>query len=87
MILLLAQTFALNARLMHLTTMLQRERSNKLANLEAVVASIAHEVRQPLACIAVRRRCSQRYLDRTPPDVRKAHNSVWRDSRCQHARQ
>jgi signal transduction histidine kinase len=76
MILLLAQTFALNARLMHLTTMLQRERSNKLANLEAVVASIAHEVRQPLACIAVRGAAAQRYLDRTPPDVRKAHNSV-----------
>jgi signal transduction histidine kinase len=76
MILLLAQTFALNARLMRMTTMLQRERSNKLANLEAVVASIAHEVRQPLACIAVRGAAAQRYLDRTPPDVRKAHNSV-----------
>jgi signal transduction histidine kinase len=76
MIFLLAQTFALNARLMHVTTMLQHERSNKVANLEAVVASIAHEVRQPLASIAVRGSAARRYLDRTPPDVRKAHNSV-----------
>jgi C4-dicarboxylate-specific signal transduction histidine kinase len=76
MILLLAQTFALNARLMHVTTMLQRERSNKLANLEAVVASIAHEVRQPLASIAVRGAAARRYLDRVPPDLHKARNGI-----------
>ena len=60
MILMLAQTFALNARLMHLTMMLQRERGNKLANLEAVVASIAHEVRQPLPIIATRGEVAKR---------------------------
>jgi len=76
LILLLAQTFALNARLMRLTTMLQRERSNKLANLEAVVASIAHEVRQPLASIAVRGAAAGRYLDRTPPDLHKTRYCV-----------
>jgi signal transduction histidine kinase len=76
MILLLAETFALNARLMRMTTMLQRERSNKLANLEAVVASIAHEVRQPLATIAVRGAAALRYLGRTPPSLREASSSV-----------
>jgi signal transduction histidine kinase len=76
MMLLLAQTFALNAKLIHLAMALQRERSNKLANLEAVVASIAHEVRQPLAGIAMRGAAAQRYLDRTPPDLPKARNSV-----------
>jgi signal transduction histidine kinase len=76
MILMLAETFALNARLMHLTMALQRERSNKLANLEAVVASIAHEVRQPLAGIAVRGAAARRYLDRTPPDLGKAGSSI-----------
>jgi signal transduction histidine kinase len=74
MILLLVQTFALNARLMRVTIMLQRERNNKLANLEAVVASIAHEVRQPLASIAARGAAVQRYLDRIPPDLPKARN-------------
>jgi signal transduction histidine kinase len=76
MMLLLAQTFALNARLMRMTTMLQRERSNKLANLEAVVASIAHEVRQPLAGIAVRGAVARHCLERTPPDLHKACDSV-----------
>jgi signal transduction histidine kinase len=76
MILMLAQTFALNARLMRMTMMLQRERSNKLANLEAVVASIAHEVRQPLASIAVRGTAARLYLERTPPDLHKARNCV-----------
>lgn len=76
LILLLAQTFALNARLMRLATRLQQERSNKLANLEAVVASIAHEVRQPLASIAVRGAAARRCLERTPPDLHKARNSI-----------
>ena len=33
-------------------TKLERERENKLMSLEAIMASIAHEVRQPLAAIA-----------------------------------
>jgi len=32
--------------------MLRRERNNKLMNLEAMAASIGHEVAQPLAAIA-----------------------------------
>jgi signal transduction histidine kinase len=76
LILMLAQTFALNARLMRATIMLQRERSNKLAGLDAVVAAIAHEVRQPLATIAVRGAATKRYLDRTPPGLREAGSGV-----------
>jgi len=68
MILLLAQTFALNARLMSMTMMLKRERDNKLASLDAVVASIAHEVRQPLTSIAIHGAAAQRYLKHTPPN-------------------
>jgi len=76
MILMLAQTFALNAKLMRMTMMLQRERGNKLASLDAVVAAIAHEVKQPLATIAVRGAATKRYLDRTPPGLREAGSSV-----------
>ena len=76
MILMLAQIFALNARLMRATIMLQRERSNKLASLDAVVAAIAHEVKQPLATIVVRGAAAKRYLDRTPPGLREAGSSV-----------
>jgi len=76
MILMLAQIFALNAKLMRAAIMLQRERSNKLASLDAVVAAIAHEVKQPLATIAVRGAAAKRYLDRTPPGLREAESSV-----------
>ena len=40
------------ARLARSNMMLQRERDNKLMNLEAMAASISHEVRQPLTAIA-----------------------------------
>src|SRR5262249_51449042 len=76
MILMLVQTLALTARLMRMTAMLQRQHSNKLANLEAVVGSIAHEVRQPLAAIAVRGAAAQRYLSCTPPRLSEAVSSV-----------
>jgi signal transduction histidine kinase len=76
MILMLAQSFALNTRLMHVTMMLHRERSNRLANLDAVIASIAHEVRQPLAGIAMRGAAAKRYLGRTPPSLREAGTAV-----------
>lgn len=45
---------------------LQRERDNKLLNVEAATASIAHEVRQPLAAIATNGITAQRLLERTP---------------------
>jgi len=76
MILMLAQIFALNAKLTRTAIMLQRERSNKLASLDAVVAAIAHEVKQPLTTIAVRGAAAKRYLGRTPPGLREAESSV-----------
>jgi integral membrane sensor domain MASE1 len=42
------------AHLGHSNMLLERERDNKLMNLEAVTASIAHEVRQPLAAIVTK---------------------------------
>jgi two-component system, NtrC family, sensor kinase len=55
---------------------LQRERDNKLMNLEAMAASIAHEVRQPLVAIAANGGAALRFLGRTPPD----HKEVISDS-------
>ena len=48
---------------------LQRERDNKLLNFEAATASIAHEVRQPLAAIAAGGVAAMRFLEMTPPDL------------------
>jgi PAS domain S-box-containing protein len=63
---------------------LERERENKLMNVEAIMASIAHEVRQPLAAIATNGSAALRWLEKTLPDydeVRGALHRVINDSR------
>jgi PAS domain S-box-containing protein len=47
---------------------LERERDNKLLNIEAITASIAHEVRQPLAAIATNGSAALQFLGLTPLD-------------------
>jgi len=62
---------------------LQRERNNKLMNLEAMAASIGHEVRQPLGAVAAHGSAALRFLDHTPPnlgEVRLALNEMIRSS-------
>jgi len=59
--------------------MLERERDNKLMNVQAITASIAHEVRQPLAAIVASGSAALRFLDKVPPDhdeVRAALNRI-----------
>jgi C4-dicarboxylate-specific signal transduction histidine kinase len=48
---------------------LEGERDNKLMNIEVVTASIAHEVRQPLAAIAINGGAALRFLERAPLDI------------------
>src|ERR1700719_4697395 len=55
---------------------LQRERSNKLMNMEAMAASIGHEVRQPLAGIASNGGAALRFLGHTPPDLDEARAAL-----------
>jgi signal transduction histidine kinase len=57
---------------------LQRERNNKLMNLEAMAASISHEVRQPLTSIATNGRAAQRFLGHLPPNVEEAQSALKR---------
>ncbi len=57
---------------------LQRERENKLMNLEAMAASIAHEVRQPLSAIAANGNAALRFLGRTPPDDKEVRSALSR---------
>jgi signal transduction histidine kinase len=67
------------ASLIQSNLLLERERDNKLMNLEAVTASIAHEVKQPLAAIVTNGMAALRWLGRTPPDhdeVRAALNRM-----------
>ena len=48
---------------------LQRERDNKLLNVEAATASLAHEVRQPLTAISAGGVAAMRFLEMSPPDL------------------
>ncbi len=62
---------------------LQRERDNKLMNLEAMAAAISHEIRQPLASIAANGGAALRFLGHAPPnlvEVRAALNRMVGDS-------
>ena len=43
-------------------------RQNRLMNVEAIIASIAHEVRQPLAAITMNANAASRFFRRSPPD-------------------
>jgi signal transduction histidine kinase len=63
--------------------MLERERDSKLMSAQAIVAAIAHEVKQPLVAIAMNAGAAQRFLGRTPPDqdeVRAALDRIRSDS-------
>jgi signal transduction histidine kinase len=62
---------------------LMRERQNKLMNFEAMVASVSHEVRQPLAAIVSNGGAALRFLRHEPPnleEVRSALNRMVTDS-------
>ena len=55
-----------------LTARLRRERNNKLLNAQALVAAIAHEVRQPLTRITASGNAAQRFLKMVPPQYDRA---------------
>ena len=56
------------ARLGRSNALLQRERDNKLLNAQAITASIAHEIRQPLTAIMTNGNAALRFLGMSPPD-------------------
>ena len=76
LVLLLAETTKLYARLARSNMMLQHERSNKLMNMEAMVASISHEVRQPLTSIVANSNTARRFLGRQPPDFNEVRSAL-----------
>jgi PAS domain S-box-containing protein len=64
-------------------TTLERERENKLMSVEAIFASIAHELRQPLSAITLNAAAARRFSEKTQPDlneVRAALNRIANDS-------
>jgi signal transduction histidine kinase len=69
LVLLLAETTKLYLRLAHSYQLLEQERDDKLMNVEAITASIAHEVRQPLTAISTNSSAALRFLGKAPPDL------------------
>ena len=76
LVILLAETTGLYMHLARTNLMLRRERDNKLMNIEAVVASISHEVKQPLATIVMRSSTALRFLGHAPPELEKARSAL-----------
>ncbi|HZF28990.1 MAG TPA: MASE4 domain-containing protein [Gammaproteobacteria bacterium] len=66
---LLAQTTLLYARLASSVTVRQRESENRLMTLDAMAASIAHEIKQPLAAIVANGGAGLLRLQRPVPDL------------------
>jgi signal transduction histidine kinase len=72
LVVLLAEMTRLYARLARSNMALQRERANKLMNLEAMAVSISHEVRQPLTAIASNGDAGLICLGQASPDIEEA---------------
>jgi signal transduction histidine kinase len=64
------------ARLVRANMLLERERDSKLMNVQAALASMAHEVKRPLAAIATNASAALRWLARTPPDCGEARAAL-----------
>jgi C4-dicarboxylate-specific signal transduction histidine kinase len=82
LIVMLKEMLVLNTKLVRMGMRLQRERTSKLATVDFVVGAIAHEVRQPLAAIAMQASAARRYLDQTPPDLGNARARLERIDRA-----
>jgi len=76
LVVLVAETIRLYANLARSNAMLQRERNNRLMNVEAVVASIAHEVKQPLLGVTARGSAARRFLAQSSPDIEKVQRML-----------
>jgi signal transduction histidine kinase len=76
LIVLLAETTALYVRLARSNSMLRRERDSKLMSMEAIAASISHEVRQPLGAISANGEAALLILEDAAPNLEEARTAL-----------
>jgi signal transduction histidine kinase len=84
LLVLLAESTILYARLATSVAAQAREREGRRMSMEVMVASIAHELHQPLSAIVANSTAEARMLVRTPPDweeVRATVEDISRDGR------
>ena len=72
LVVLLSQTTMMYARLANSLTATRRETENRLMTMDAMAASIAHEIKQPLAAIVANGGAGIRQLGRAVPNVEEA---------------
>ena len=72
LVVLLAESAALYARLANASLLVRRERADRLVSVEAATAAMAHELRQPLTAIATKGTAGLNWLKRTPPELNRA---------------
>lgn len=73
---LFAERRANEAYLVRANMMLERERDNKLMNLQAAMAAMAHEVRQPLTTIVANGSAALRFLGHAPPNLEEVRSAL-----------
>ena len=73
---LFAERKSNEAHLAHSNIMLERERDNKLMNVQAATATMAHEVKQPLAVISLKGEAAQQLLDHERPDLERVRSAL-----------
>lgn len=76
LLVLLADTTAVYARLAQSVAAEQRTRQNRLTAMEALSASIAHEINQPLASIVTNADAGLRWLGKAEPRIDKVDASL-----------
>jgi signal transduction histidine kinase len=64
------------ARLARSNALLQRERDNRLMTLRAAIASISHEIKQPLSAIALNGATAHKLLKSATPDLEEAQSAL-----------
>jgi signal transduction histidine kinase len=74
--LLLIEIIRLYTSLARSAALLKRERDNKLMNLEAMMAAIIHEIKQPLTAISANAGAAIALIAKRPPDLQEARASL-----------
>lgn len=75
---LLAQTMTVHARLARTLAAERRARQDRLVAMEALSASLAHEINQPLASMVTNADAARRWLARREPRLDKAQDALER---------
>ncbi|MFC5067268.1 sensor histidine kinase [Flaviflagellibacter deserti] len=78
MLILLLETSVLHSRLIRSVSIEKRARDARLLTMEALSASIAHEVNQPISSMVTNANACIRWLDRESPELERARSTLGR---------